>query len=103
MGNFTKAHSKWWEDNARETEKNDSKRKKAIMQGQSANTSNGSSLSDRVRVGDDRETVKVRGTPSASTPRQEVTFVDLDEKPTPKPLSDRVRVGDGKKTVKVRR
>ena len=36
MGNFTKAHSKWWEDNARETERNDSKRKKAIMQGQSA-------------------------------------------------------------------
>ena len=36
MGNFTKAHSKWWEDNAKETEKNDSKRKKAIMQGHSA-------------------------------------------------------------------
>ena len=88
MGNFTKAHSKWWEDNAKETEKNDSKRKKAIMSAE---------------VGDGRETVKVRGTPSSSTPRQEVTFVDLDEKPTPKPLSERVRVGNGKKPVKVRR
>ena len=36
MGNFTKAHAKWWDDNAKETERSDSKRKKAIMQGQSA-------------------------------------------------------------------
>ena len=89
MGNFTKAHAKWWDDNAKETEKSDSKRKKAIMTAQ---------------AGDDRETVKVRGTPSSATPRREVTFVDLDEKPTtPAPLSERVRVGSGKKTVKVRR
>ena len=82
-------HSSWWDERAKETEKSDSKRKKAIMTAQ---------------VGDDRETVKVRGTPSSATPRREVTFVDLDEKPTtPAPLSERVRVGNGKKTVKVRR
>ena len=31
MGNFSKAHAKWWDDNAKETEKHDSKRKKAVM------------------------------------------------------------------------
>ena len=34
MGNFTKAHAKWWDDNAKETERNDSKRKKAVMNAQ---------------------------------------------------------------------
>ena len=31
MGNFTKAHAQWWDSNAKETERVDSKRKKAIM------------------------------------------------------------------------
>ena len=34
MGNFTKAHAKWWDDNAKETERSDSKRKKAVMNAQ---------------------------------------------------------------------
>ena len=92
MGNLTKARTAWWDKKAQETEANEKKEKKAIM---SAN------------VGDGRETVKVRGTPLPTTPRQEVTFVDLDEKgkiiPTSKPPSEQVRVGNGKKPVKVRK